>query len=113
VEVAVVDPSDNDPQAPQSTGARGLEDDTWPMPNPMGMVPMVEFRNSALLDDKPISDLAGVAAMQDAINLVWAYLFNGLDFASLPQRVAMGAERPKIPILDDDGQVIGSGRTPI
>jgi hypothetical protein len=86
---------------------QGEKDDTWPIPNPLGIVPMVEFRNTSLLDDRPISDLSGVAAMQDAINLVWAYLFNGLDFASLPQRVAMGAEFPKIPILDADGQQIG------
>lgn len=86
---------------------QGQKDETWPLPNPLGTVPMVEFRNSALLDDRPISDLSGVAAMQDAINLVWAYLFNGLDFASLPQRVAMGAEYPKIPILDQEGQIVG------
>jgi hypothetical protein len=85
----------------------GDQDDTWPIPNPLGVVPMVEFRNAALLDDRPISDLAGVAAMQDAINLVWAYLFNGLDFATLPQRVAMGADFPKIPVLDEQGQVVG------
>jgi hypothetical protein len=85
----------------------GDKDDTWPIPNPLGVVPMVEFRNAALLDDRPISDLAGVAAMQDAINLVWAYLFNGLDFATLPQRVAMGAEFPKIPVLDAEGQKVG------
>jgi SPP1 Gp6-like portal protein len=101
-------PQDNDPKRQVVWEPRqGSQDDTWPIPNPLGMPPMVEFRNSALLDDRPISDLAGVAAMQDAINLVWAYLFNSLDFASLPQRVAMGADFPKIPILDADGQQVG------
>lgn len=75
--------------------------------NPLGAVPLVELRNQSLLDDDPISDIAGVMAMQDAINLVWAYLLNALDYASLPQRVATGAEPPMVPILDSDGQVVG------
>lgn len=97
----------------RSTGPNGWEprqgehDDTWPIPNPMGVVPMVEMKNQTLLDDDPLSDIAGVIAMQDAINLTWAYLMNGLDFASLPQRVVMGTDIPQIPILDDQGQVIG------
>lgn len=81
-------------------------DDTWPIPNPLGRVPMVEFRNQTLLDDMPLSDLSGVAAMQDAINLTWAYLFNSLDFASLPQRIMTGADYPSVPVLDENGQVI-------
>jgi len=68
--------------------------------NPLGVVSLVEFRNQALLDDDPISDIAGVEAMQDSINLVWAYLLNALDYASLPGRVILNAEVPKIPILD-------------
>ena len=77
--------------------------------NPLGEVPLVEFRNQDLLDNDPISDIAGVMAMQDSINLVWAYLLNALDYASLPQRIVTGAEVPKEPILDaTTGQVVGS-----
>jgi len=77
--------------------------------NPLGVVPMVEFRNQALLDDDPLSDIAGVEAMQDSINLVWAYLLNALDYASLPGRAVMGIDAPQEPILDaTTGQVIGS-----
>ncbi len=83
-------------------------DDVWPLPNPLGQLPLVEFRNQTLLDDAPISDIDGVIAMQNAINLIWAYLMNALDFASLPQRVVTGADVPRIPILDDQGQQIGS-----
>lgn len=86
---------------------QGASDDTWPIPNPMGRVPMVELRNQTLLDDDPLSDITGVMAMQDAINLTWAYLVNSLDFASLPQRVVMGADVPKIPILNSDGVKVG------
>lgn len=76
--------------------------------NPLGEVPLVEFRNRDLLDDEPMSDIRGVMAMQDAINLVWAYLLNALDAATLPQRVVTGASPPEVPVLDKDGQKIGT-----
>jgi glutathione S-transferase len=79
-----------------------------PEVNPLGVVPVVELRNQTLLDDSPISDIQGVMAMQDSINLVWAYLLNALDSASLPQRVVTGADVPQVPILDSNGQQIGT-----
>lgn len=82
-------------------------DDTWPIPNPFGVVPLVEMPNRPRLLGEPMSDVAGTVAMQDAINLLWSYLFNSADYASLNQRVITGAERPKVPILDDEGQQIG------
>jgi len=103
---SVSDVDKNDPRKQPEWRARP-DGDVWPIPNPLGRVPMVEFRNQTLLDDMPLSDLAGVAAMQDAINLAWAYLFNGLDYASLPQRLMTGAEPPSIPVLDADGKVVG------
>lgn len=78
-----------------------------PMPNPLGVVPVVEFPNRPMLGREPLSDIAGTAAMQDAINLLWAYLFTAADFASMPARVVMGQEPPKIPILDENGQKVG------
>lgn len=79
----------------------------WPLPNPIGEVPIVELRNQTLLDDDPLSDIDGVMAMQDAINLVWAYLMNALDYASLPQRIVLGADMPKVPVLNELGVKIG------
>lgn len=79
-----------------------------PEPNPLGVVPVVELRNQTLLDDSPISDIQGVMAMQDSVNLVWAYLLNALDSASLPQRVVTGADVPQVPVLDADGQQVGT-----
>lgn len=87
---------------------REVDDEPWPLPNPLGEVSMVELPNHSLLDmDNPISDIDGVIAMQDAINLVWAYLMNALDYASLPQRVVMGADMPEVPILDSEGRIVG------
>lgn len=82
-------------------------DDVWPIDNPLGLVPGVEFPNRPMLGGEPLSDIAGTIAMQDAVNLLWAYLFAAADYASMPARVIMGQEPPKIPVLDDQGQKVG------
>jgi len=86
---------------------REIRDEPNPQPNPLGVVPVVEFPNRPMLGAEPLSEIAGTMAMQDAINLLWAYLFNAADFASMPARVVMGQEPPKIPILDENGQKVG------
>jgi hypothetical protein len=94
-----------DPKGWEPRQAAG--DDTWPLSNPLGVVPIVEMPNRPMLGGEPLSDIAGTMAMQDAINLLWAYLFTAADFASMPARVVMGQEPPKIPILDDTGVKVG------
>ncbi|MGW8746531.1 phage portal protein [Streptomyces sp. NPDC055794] len=86
---------------------RELAAEPNPQPNPMGVVPMVELPNKPTLSGDPISDVTGVIAMQDAINLLWAQLFTASDYASFPQRVILGAERPVIPKLNAEGIVVG------
>jgi hypothetical protein len=86
---------------------RELFDEPNPQPNPMGVVPMVELPNKPDLVGEPIADVSGVVAMQDAINLLWAQLFTASDYASFPQRIVLGAEHPKTPILDENGEQIG------
>lgn len=92
---------------------REVGDEPWPLPNPMGVVPMTELPNRPRLIGEPLSDIAGVVAMQDAINLFWAYLFSAADFASFPARVITGAERPKMPVLNAEGQIIGTRDIPL
>lgn len=87
---------------------REFEEEPNPQPNPMGVVPMVELPNKPVLVGDPISDVRGVIAMQDAINLLWAELFTATDYASFPQRVIMGAERPMLPKLNERGEVVGA-----
>jgi hypothetical protein len=88
-------------------------DDSWPLPNPLGVVPIVEMPNRPMLGAEPLSEISGTMAMQDAINLLWAYLFNQADFASMPARVVMGQDPPKIPILDENGQKVGERDIPL
>lgn len=80
---------------------------TYPLRNPMGVVPMVEIPNRPILAGDPVSEIDGAISMQDAINLLWAYLFLAADYASMPARVVLGTEPPKLPILDSNGQQIG------
>lgn len=99
--------------APYSTLPGGWTDRSGaPMrsPNPLGVLPLVEFPNRPLLGGdggERVSDIEGTIAMQDGINLMWAYLFNSADWASMPARVVMGQEPPKMPVLDENGQKIG------
>jgi hypothetical protein len=86
----------------------GAGDDAWPIVNTLGVVPVVEIANRPTLKGDPLSEIQGVMPMQDAINLLWAYLFLAADYASMDARVMLGTEPPKIPILDADGKVIGS-----
>lgn len=87
---------------------REVPGEQWPLPNPLGEVPVVEWLNRPMLGMEPLSDISGTMAMQDAINMLWAYLFTAADHASMPARVVLGAEPPKIPILDENGQIVGS-----
>lgn len=79
----------------------------WPLPNPMGKVPLVEIPNKPRLVGEPGSDLAMALPMQHATNLFWAQLFAVSDEATMGQRVIIGAELPKIPIFNEAGDQIG------
>ncbi|WP_332644071.1 phage portal protein [Aeromicrobium sp.] len=87
---------------------REVDDEEWPLPNPLGVVPMVEWPNRPRLGGDPISDIDGVMAMQDTMNAMWGFLFPAADHASMPARVIMGGDMPKVPVLDADGQMIGT-----
>lgn len=88
--------------------AREVPGEVWPLENPMGEVPIVEIPNRPMLGGDPISEIHGVMPMQDAINLLWAYLFLSADYASMPARVVLGQGPPQTPILDKaTGAVIG------
>jgi len=94
-------------------GSEGSWQFVTEIPNPLGVVPIVELDNRPLLGAAPLSDIEGTIAMQDAVNLLWAYLFSAADFASMPARVVMGQEAPKIPRLGANGKVVGYEPLPL
>jgi hypothetical protein len=89
------------------TPRQPASDNTWPLPNPMGKCSFVEIPNRPRLVGEPSSDIAGVLAMQHAINLLWAQLFAVSDEATIGQRAILGAEMPVTPILNAAGEVVG------
>jgi len=86
---------------------RLVDQEPWPIVNPMGVVPIVEIPNRPMLGNDPLSEIQGVMPMQDAINLLWAYLFLSADYASMPARVVLGQGPPMVPVLDSNGIKIG------
>ena len=86
---------------------RDTPDEPNPQPNPMGLVPMVELPNRPVLVREPLSDVAPVIPLQDAVNLLWSQLFTASDFAALPQRWILGADAPTMPVFDAAGKVVG------
>lgn len=109
--------NDRDPQADQAKPGRGdmggwepryPDDSDYILVNPLGVVPVVEFQNRPMLRGNPQSEIQGAVPMQDSINLLWAYLMLAADYASMDARVILGADPPKIPILDNQGNIIGS-----
>ena len=101
-----VDPQFHEVSGPILDGGWDLREEGV-IPNPLGMVPLVEFQNKPRLARDPHSDIAGTLAMQHAINLFWGELFAVADEATLGARGIIGAERPVMPILDADGNVVG------
>lgn len=89
-------------------GGADVDDSEWIVKNPLGVVPVVEIGNRPTLKGNPLSEIQGVIPMQDAINLLWAYLFLAADYASMDARVMLSAQPPMIPELDNTGKVIGS-----
>lgn len=92
---------------PSLRGAGWELRDEQPIVNHLGLVPLVELPFLPPLTGEPLSAISGVAAMQDAVNLLWAYLFNAADYASMPARVILGQGPPKRPVLDSNGQKVG------
>lgn len=86
---------------------RDPDDAAWPLAHDLGKVPMVEIQNRPDLFSAPMSEIDGVIAMQDAMNAMWHFLFSSADFAAFPQRVILGAQLPKIPILNENGVKVG------
>ena len=81
-------------------------DDTWPLHNPIGVVPVVEVPNRPMLRGEPVSELTIVMPKQNAINLLWSYLFLAADYASMPARVLLNTDPPMRQILDKAGKII-------
>jgi len=66
--------------------------ETWPLANPFGKVPVFHFANNASIGEEGRSELADVIPLQDVLNKDLADRLVSQEFASFPQRWAVGLE---------------------
>ncbi|QLQ37980.1 phage portal protein [Micromonospora robiginosa] len=77
---------------------RAVAGESWPAPNPLGEVPLVEIANNPRLLSGGVSEIADVIGIQDRIHKTLADRLMTQDFGAFPQKWATG-----FPEEDDDG----------
>lgn len=80
-------------QVPDNLGTsslrpRDVPGEDWPLANPFGEVPVIEFSNK-----NGMSALSDVVPMQDAVNYEWIKLMVSGEFQATPQRVITTKEK--------------------
>jgi hypothetical protein len=91
-------------QSPWSRGSGTLRlspfmppDEEWPLPNPLGAVPLVPLLNRPRLDGAGQSEIDSVTSNQDAINKYRADALIAAEFGAYRQRWAIGIDIPVDP----------------
>jgi hypothetical protein len=73
-------------------------DEAWPLPNPLGVVPLIELPNRPRLRKGGQSDIEPIMSNQDAVNKYRCDALIASEFAAFPQRYLLNYE----PELDED-----------
>jgi hypothetical protein len=76
---------------------REVPGETNPLPNPLGVVPVVPLCNRPRLLDPPESEIRQVIPKQDAANKIFVDMLISSEFASFRQRWGTGIDIPKDP----------------
>lgn len=76
---------------------RDVLDEVWPLPNPLGVVPIVPLRNKPRLMTGGVSEIADIIPVQDATNKLITDMLVASEFGAAPQRWATGMTVPKDP----------------
>lgn len=76
---------------------RVVRDEPWPLPNPHGVVPIVEIRNDPRLACEPRSELESVIPLQDVVNKLVTDMVVASEFGAFKQKWMIGAEIPVDP----------------
>lgn len=85
------------PTRGRSWERREVADEPWPLPNPLGAVPVVALLNRPRLLTRGESEIRKVIPLQDAVNKVLADMIVASEFGSFRQRWATGIEIPRDP----------------
>jgi hypothetical protein len=72
------------------------------VPNPLGVVPMVEFRNRPRMLGDGRSEIADVISVQNQINKLVCDMLVAAEFSAFKQRWATGIEIPRDPMTGKD-----------
>lgn len=86
-------------------------DPEWPLPNPLGVVPVVPFTNQPRLGpgQRGTSALAQVVPLQDAINKTIFDMIIASEYAAYPQRYMVGVAQPVDPVTGDPVEPFKAG----
>lgn len=76
---------------------REVEGEPWPLPNVLGVVPLVPLPNRPRIDGQGLSEIANVTPTQDAVNKLVADMLVASEFAAFRQRWATGIDIPVDP----------------
>lgn len=94
----------------------------YELPNPLGMVPVVDIRNSdRILDERGCSEIDDLMPLCDGLNKSLADMMTTSEYVGRPRRWATGIELEEKtrldsdgnPVLDDDGQPVVDAVNPI
>lgn len=75
--------------------------------NPLGMVPVVRFRNGGRLLDDGVSEMADVLSLTDAAVKLTTDMLTASEYAARPRRWATGVELVETDVLDANGNPTG------
>lgn len=83
----------------------------WPLPNPLGIVPVVPFVNLPRLGpgQRGTSEIASVLPLQDAVNKTIFDMLIASEFAAFPQRYMVGVEQPVDPVTGQPREPFKAG----
>lgn len=82
--------------------------------NPLGVVPVVNLRNSdRILDDYGASEIDDLMPLVDGLNKSLVDMMTTSEFVGRPRRWATGIELEEKPVVDDDGEPVLEAVNPI
>lgn len=77
------------------------------IPNPLGVVPVVNLRNTdRIVADWGVSEIEDLKPLVDALNKSLADMMVTSEYVGRPRRWATGIELTEEPVLDDDGNPV-------
>lgn len=77
------------------------------IPNPLGVVPVVDLRNGdRVLSSRGSSEIDDLMPLVDALNKVLADMMVTSEYVGRPRRWATGIEMSEAPVIDEDGNPV-------